>query len=182
MISQQELERARKRVMRFLARAMIPITPAEASRIEVSDLGLGMLDTMGLQIITYMNTDRVCAKEIILFPHQICPEHRHPPIGDDPGKEETFRCRWGEVYLYLPGEPTPNPKATLTKGREHTFTVRKEVILRPGEQCMVPPNTLHWFQAGKHGAIVSEFSTRSRDEADIFTDPEIRRKESSEYE
>ena len=34
---------------------------------------------------------------------------------------------------------------------------------------------LHWFQAGDEGAIVSEFSTRSRDEFDIFTDPRIRR-------
>ena len=34
---------------------------------------------------------------------------------------------------------------------------------------------LHWFQAGDEGAIVSEFSTRSRDEFDIFTDLRIRR-------
>jgi D-lyxose ketol-isomerase len=37
------------------------------------------------------------------------------------------------------------------------------------------PNTLHWFQGSPEGAIVSKFSTRSRDEFDIFTDPEIRR-------
>jgi D-lyxose ketol-isomerase len=37
------------------------------------------------------------------------------------------------------------------------------------------PNTLHWFQAGGEGAIVSEFSTRSADDRDIFTDPRIRR-------
>ena len=36
-------------------------------------------------------------------------------------------------------------------------------------------DTLHWFQAVDEGAIVSEFSTRSRDEFDIFTDPRIRR-------
>jgi D-lyxose ketol-isomerase len=35
------------------------------------------------------------------------------------------------------------------------------------------PNTLHWFQAGAAGAIVTEFSTRSRDESDVFTDPRI---------
>ena len=28
---------------------------------------------------------------------------------------------------------------------------------------------------GPEGAVVSEFSTRSTDEADIFTDPDIRR-------
>ncbi len=36
-------------------------------------------------------------------------------------------------------------------------------------------DTLHWFQAGDEGAIVSEFSTRSYDEFDIFTNPRIRR-------
>ena len=39
----------------------------------------------------------------------------------------------------------------------------------------VPPNTLHWFQAGPEGAIVSEFSTQSRDDLDVFTDPDIAR-------
>ncbi len=37
------------------------------------------------------------------------------------------------------------------------------------------PDTLHWFQGGPEGAVVSEFSTRSTDEADVFTDPAIRR-------
>jgi D-lyxose ketol-isomerase len=49
------------------------------------------------------------------------------------------------------------------------------VILRPGEQQLVPSNTLHWFQAGPEGAIVSEFSTQSRDDLDVFTDPDIAR-------
>jgi D-lyxose ketol-isomerase len=50
-----------------------------------------------------------------------------------------------------------------------------ELILDPGEQYTIPPNTLHWFQAGDQGAIVSEFSSISRDDIDIFTDPRIRR-------
>ena len=50
-----------------------------------------------------------------------------------------------------------------------------EIALRPGEQYTIPPNTLHWFQAGPEGAVVSEFSSRSTDENDIFTDPNIRR-------
>ncbi|WP_407669874.1 D-lyxose/D-mannose family sugar isomerase [Paenibacillus albus] len=47
--------------------------------------------------------------------------------------------------------------------------------LAPGEQYTIKPNTLHWFQAGADGAIVSEFSSVSHDESDIFTDPRIRR-------
>ena len=68
---------------------------AERERIEVADFGLGRLDEIGLQIVVYVNTERVCAKELVLFPRQLCPEHRHPPVGADPGKEETFRCRTG---------------------------------------------------------------------------------------
>jgi len=40
---------------------------------------------------------------------------------------------------------------------------------------MTMQDTLHWFQAGEEGAIVSEFSSTSRDESDIFTDLRIRR-------
>jgi D-lyxose ketol-isomerase len=47
--------------------------------------------------------------------------------------------------------------------------------LKPGEQYLVMPGKKHWFQAGAEGAVVSEFSTPSTDEADIFTDPGIRR-------
>lgn len=50
-----------------------------------------------------------------------------------------------------------------------------EIVLKPGEQYTLEPNTLHWFQAGEEGAVVSEFSTMSTDEYDVFTDQEIKR-------
>ena len=51
----------------------------------------------------------------------------------------------------------------------------REVVLNPGDQYTLGPDTLHWFQAGPDGAVLSEFSTRSLDEKDVFTDPEIAR-------
>ena len=48
-----------------------------------------------------------------------------------------------------------------------------DIVLGPGEQYTIPPNTLHSFEAGDEGAIVSEFSTKSRDALDVFTDPRI---------
>ncbi len=111
----------------------------------------------------------------MLLPRQTCPQHRHPPVGADPGKEETFRCRWGEVYLYVEGEPVAAAKVTPPPGRKDTYTVWHEIVLEPGEQYTLRPNIWHWFQAGPEGAIVSEFSTTSRDEFDVFVDPEIRR-------
>ena len=88
---------------------------------------------------------------------------------------ETFRVRRGTVYLYVPGPTAPRLQATVPAGAEAWYTVRHEIVLKPGDQYTLPPNTLHWFQAGPDGAIVSEFSSTSRDEADIFTDPRIQR-------
>lgn len=174
-MKKKEYEEAKLRAIEYLKRANIVITDKEEDSIEVTDYGLNMLEKIGLQILVYVNTKRVCAKELVLFPRQTCPEHKHPPIEDDPGKEETFRCRWGKVYLYIPGEPTENPKAVIPEDKKEYFTVWHEIVLNPGDQYTLAPNTLHWFQAGDKGAIVSEFSTTSRDEFDIFTDPNIKR-------
>jgi D-lyxose ketol-isomerase len=157
----------------MLERAGLAIAPAERIRIEVADFGLGELERTGLQLLTYVNTDRYCAKELVLFPRQTCPEHRHPPVGTDPGKMETFRCRWGTVRLYVEGEAPGIRTAQAPIGSEEYFTVFRELTLAPGEQYTIPPNTLHWFQAGPDGAVVSEFSSTSRDEFDVFTDPRI---------
>ncbi len=175
MLTKEQHKQAQERAREYLQRAGIVITPEEATNIEVADLGLGELEQTGLELVVYVNTDRVCAKELVLFPRQTCPEHLHPPVNGEPGKEETFRCRWGEVYLYVPGEAAAHPKARPPKGRESTYTVWHEIVLLPGDQYTLKPNPLHWFQSGDQGAVVSEFSTRSRDESDIFTDPEIRR-------
>lgn len=175
MLTPQHLADARIRARDFLNRAGIALTQAESENFEVADFGLGELETTGLELVVYVNTTRVCAKELVLFPRQTCPEHRHPPIGNEPGKEETFRCRWGSVYLSVEGQASNAPSARVPAGREHTYTVRHEIVLQPGQQYTIPPDTLHWFQAGDEGAVVSEFSTRSHDEFDVFTDPGIRR-------
>ena len=111
----------------------------------------------------------------MLLPGQTCPEHRHPPFGDYPGKEETFRCRFGTVYLYVEGAPTPDIKATVPQTGRQYYTVFHEIVLKPGEQYTIPINTRHWFQAGNEGAVVSEFSTPSFDDEDVFTNPDIKR-------
>ncbi|HEY0321760.1 MAG TPA: D-lyxose/D-mannose family sugar isomerase [Pyrinomonadaceae bacterium] len=177
MLTQSEVEWARAQAREYLARAGIILTPEESANIEVADFGLRDLERTGLELVTYVNTDRVCAKELVLFPGQTCPEHRHPPVASEEGKEETFRCRRGKVYLYVEGTPVrpEDAKAVLPPGREHAYTVWHEIILEPGQQYTIRANTLHWFQAGRDGAVVSEFSTRSRDETDIFTDKEIER-------
>jgi len=174
-VTKEEHAKFQEKAYDYLSRAGIVLTPEERANIEIADLGLGDFERTGLALVTYINTDRVCAKELVLLPRQTCPEHFHPPVDGKPGKEETFRCRWGEVYLYVTGEPTPNPKARPPAGDEAYYTVWHEIVLKPGEQYTLYPETWHWFQGGPDGAVVSEFSTRSTDENDLFTDPRITR-------
>lgn len=75
----------------------------------------------------YVNTEKCCAKELVLFPGQTCPEHRHPEINGEEGKEETFRCRIGsgqarKGQLY----PSSQPKAVTNM----IFIPIKELILQ----------------------------------------------------
>lgn len=175
MVSADQAARARQRAVEMLAKAGFALRDDEKANLEIVDLGLNDLERIGLQIVTYVNTQRCCAKELVLFSGQICPQHRHPPFEGTPGKEETFRCRWGEVYIYVPGDPAPDPKGKVPDEKRDVFNVWHEIILQPGQQYTLAPDTWHWFQAGPEGAIVSEFSTRSRDDLDIFLDTQIRR-------
>jgi D-lyxose ketol-isomerase len=175
MLSRNDAQRARERAAGVLADAGIVLTDQERDGIEIADFGLNDLSRTGLELVVYENNDRYCAKDLVLFPRQTCPEHRHPPVGTDPGKRETFRCRRGRVWLYVEGTPPPSIQARPPEGDEAYYTVFHEIELRPGDQYTIPPNTLHWFQAGDEGAVVSEFSSTSRDELDVFTDPRIQR-------
>lgn len=168
-----EIEQLKGRANDRLREAGLLLTDDEVGRLEVADLGLGEFDTTGLVLFTYINNEVYCAKELILFPHQTCPEHRHPPVAGGPGKMETFRCRKGKVWLYVEGEATPNPGTQPPEGSRQYYTVQYEIELNPGEQYTIMPNTWHWFKADEGGAIVSEFSSTSRDESDEFTDPRI---------
>ena len=173
MITRIDVESARQRASAMLRRTGIVLAPQEESSIEIADCGLGDLERQGLQLVVYVNNDRYCAKELVLFPRQTFPQHRHPPIDGRPGKQETFRCRWGEVYLYVSGDPAAQPHCRPPEESAQWYTVWHEIVLKPGEQFTIPPDTWHWFQAGDEGAIVSEFSSTSTDEADIFADPNV---------
>jgi D-lyxose ketol-isomerase len=175
MLTREEVQRRQQQSLDLFHKAGLVIAPEEEPRIEVADFGLGQFEQTGLGVLIYVNTQRVCAKEIAMLPRQTCPEHWHPTLNGRPGKEETFRCRWGEVYLYVSGDDTAQRQAKPPAGREDTYTVWHEIILKPGQQYTLAPDTRHWFQSGDQGAVVSEFSTTSTDEADRFTDPEIAR-------
>ena len=166
-----EMEVQVKKALEYYQKAGIVLTDYEKANIEVADFGLGRVNDVGLQLLTYINTQRVCAKEMVILPYQTCPEHKHIPTAGIDGKEETFRCRYGKVYLYVSGDG--DKESIQGKIPPTDVTVFKEIILNPGEQYTIMPETWHWFQAGAEGAVISEFSTRSTDETDEFTDIRI---------
>ena len=177
MLTTKERDAARERAAWLLREAGIALTPSETAEIEVADFGLSQLDQTGLQVVSYVNTDRVCAKELVLFPCSSAPStairrstaaqaRRRPSAAAKAGSTSTPT-----------GSRRVSPAARTPP--DGVFTVWHETVLDPGDQLTVLPNTLHWFQAGEEGAIVSEFSTHSTDERDIFTDPRIQRERGS---
>jgi D-lyxose ketol-isomerase len=107
MITRAEYESAKRRAAALIDRSGVLVRPDEIERIEVADLGLGELEQTGLQILTMVNTREVGVKLLILFPGQCFAQHKHPPLGDYPGKEETFRCQ------YAQGQPAGPSRAHL---------------------------------------------------------------------
>ena len=152
--------------------AGVHLTPAERDRIGAVDFGLGDLRREGIQIITLFATERLSAKILVLLPNQTEPEHWHPPVGEDPGKEEHIRALWGDLRFYLPGEGTIR-EGFIPAGKEDAYALKREVVLQPGDALELPAGTPHWFQAGPRGAVMTSISTCVRDGLDGFTDPAI---------
>ncbi len=147
MLTRREYTAAQARAAGMIRAAGIPITDEEAGRVEVADFGLSRLDQEGAQILTLAATDRIAVKIIVLFAGQTLPEHWHPRVGDDPGKEETVRVVRGVLRCYVPGADTVRA-GSAPKGKQDAYTARQEHLLGPGGQITLHPGTKHWFQAG----------------------------------
>ena len=96
--------RIAEKALGYYVKAGIALTEHEIENLEVADFGLGDVERTGLELVVYINCDKYCAKEMVLLPGQTCPEHMHVTVGEQQGKQETFRCRYGKVYLYTDGE------------------------------------------------------------------------------
>ena len=172
MITRAEQMAARNRAAHMIGQSGIRITEEEKSKIEVVDFGLSHLEIEGVQVLTLVQTDRISVKVLAMLPNQTEPEHWQPPVGDDPGKEETLRVVSGTVYFYVQGENTFK-HGFLVKGKEKYYTLMHEIILKPGDQITFQPGEKHWFQARDDGAVMYSFSSVARDALDQFTDPDI---------
>ncbi|HBU11392.1 MAG TPA: D-lyxose/D-mannose family sugar isomerase [Clostridiales bacterium] len=167
-------EEARLKAIEYFDKAHIYLNDEEKKNLEIADMGLGRLDEFGIEIHIYINTERYAAKEMVLFPGQICPEQIHPPFEGDIGKEETFRVRMGTLYVYTEGGGAiTDIKAKIPEDKRDAFHVFNETVLNVGDQCTLKPGVMHWICGGPEGCVVSEFSSRNMDEYDIYADPEV---------
>ncbi len=174
MLTKAEFVTAQTRAADMIRASGIHITDVEAERVEVADFGLSRLDAEGAQILTLVDAGRIAVKVVVLFPNQTLPEHWHPPVGDDPGKEETVRVVSGAVRFYIPGDDNMR-EGFVPIGQEDVYTMRHELIFRPGGQITLEPGTKHWFQASEEGAVMYSFSSVARDVLDGFTDTKVER-------
>ncbi|WP_028125452.1 D-lyxose/D-mannose family sugar isomerase [Eremococcus coleocola] len=168
-------EEYKKKVIELFNNSGMSFTKEEIDSIEFADFGLDDIDNQGLNLIVYENNDRYCAKEMVLLPNQYCPEHKHPNFKEKLGKQETFRCRKGEVFLFVEDMTNGREFDVFPKFDNEYYTIDSGIKLIAGEQYTIMPNKRHWFVAGPSGAIISEFSSTSDDATDIFTNPNVNR-------
>ena len=171
------ITRTQERNLSARARAIFremgfPLDPDELEHIAVADFGLSRPEREGAQILTLFATERISAKLIVLLPGQILPEHWHPPVGADPGKEEILRGHWGEVMYFDEGEANLD-NSEFPPDKASGYTCRSRRNLGPGDQVIIPPGRKHWMKGGPEGGCVISFSTCVRDILDQFTDQDI---------
>ncbi len=120
-------------------------------------------------MLTLVQTERISVKVLAMLPNQTEPEHWHPPVGDDPGKEETIRVVAGTVYFYVQGESTFN-QGFLVKGKEGCYTLRRRSFSSPGTNH-VSARRKALVSGPSYGAVMYSFSSVARDALDQFRDP-----------
>jgi D-lyxose ketol-isomerase len=170
-------EAAKRVYLDFLKQSGYPVNDTIAKKLFVTDFGLGRFTEAGLGVIVWWGDEKYnySGLDAFLLPGQIIPEHWHVKLKDVPEKMEAWLVRYGEVYAYAEGVPTPNMKARLAPADAAHATVKSERILRVGDIAGISrPLEKHWMQAGPQGAVFTEFSTFHTGEAVKFTDPKVK--------
>lgn len=125
------------------------------------DFGLGKFTEVGMAGIFWMNNkeDNYFGHEIYLLPGQMIPEHKHVKTADAGPKLEGWQPRYGWIYIYGEGTPTPGVEARIPESHKECAVARTEKKLMPGEVGMLAgAEQWHWMYAPE-GAIVTEYAT-----------------------
>jgi D-lyxose ketol-isomerase len=172
MISGEDFARAKSQALDKIRISGLVLSPAEQDRLEVLDFGLGDVMREGLEVVHYLSSRRMDIKVCVLFGGQTVPEHLHPPYNGQEGKEETLRVLSGSLQLYVPGDGTSG-EPEVPPGKADFYTLRKEIVLRAGQQYTIAPNTWHWFQGGEGGAVFLAHYSKADDSFNLWKDPAV---------
>jgi D-lyxose ketol-isomerase len=174
MIKRSEEQQFKAIAQRYLLDSHFPLSKEDLESIAVADFGMSNVLFEGAQILTLYATERTSCKLIVLLPNQILPEHWHPPVEDDPGKEEILRGYYGNVLYFEEGDNNID-NSQVPNSKKKYYTARSRIDLLPGKQVIIPSGKKHWMKGGREGGIVISFSTCVRDALDQFNDPNIER-------
>lgn len=155
---------AKRAVQDMLAFYHEDYTDLMASKIWVSDFGLGDFEHVGLSSVTWFNNQQSAyfAMTMYLLPGQMIPEHIHRPISappPKPAKDEAWRVFHGFVYNFSEvGEPTNNlPPIPASFGPIKSTNMS---ILHKGDiSALKKIETWHFMMAGPEGAVVDEYGS-----------------------
>lgn len=126
----------------------------------------------GLALIDILRSKILRITLLVLLPYQTVPQHLDPAYDQESGKEETLRVLYGHTKVYTEGSEN-NHEIQIPHNKKQYYTACHEIALIQGEQYTIPPQTLHWFQAGALGSVNLEFQNRVDETKNIFTDASI---------
>jgi len=141
------------------------------------DFALGKFTEVGMAGIFWINNkkDNYFGHEIYLLPGQMIPEHKHVKTADAGPKMEGWHVRYGWVYIYGEGAPTPGVEARIPQSHRDCAVAKAEKKLLPGEVgALAGPEQWHWMWAGPEGAIVTEYATYHDGAGLRFSHPNVR--------
>ncbi len=141
------------------------------------DFGLGRFTEIGMAGILWVNEkeDNYMGSDMFLLPGQRIAEHGHDKTADTQAKLEAWVPRYGMVYIYGEGEPTPGADADIPESEKQYWIAKTKKRLLPGEPGKLEAvGTMHWMIGGDEGAIVSEYASYHDGEGIKFSNPNIK--------
>jgi D-lyxose ketol-isomerase len=140
------------------------------------DFGMGKFLEVGMAGIFWVNNKEhnYFGHEIYLLPGQMIPEHAHVKTAEAGAKLEAWQPRYGFIYIYGEGTPTPGVEERIPPSHKECAKARTEKILKPGEVAgLSKPEEKHWMRAGPEGAIVTEYATYHDGKGLRFSHPKV---------
>jgi D-lyxose ketol-isomerase len=172
-MKRSQINQALTRAMKCFQAAHWTLPPKP--RWDVTDLGLGRFDEVGLVLVNLAEEPEYCEKLMYSKHHQVTPMHTHKK------KKEDIISRSGKLAIELwKGHPEKTRKGEpfLVQRNGERVEVRsgEPIVLLPGERVTIVPGVYHAFWPESAECIIGEVSTANDDAHDnFFVDPEVGR-------